>query len=161
MMASPLLDVMIRYSKLWLGPSELRAAADVIDEQFVRHGTSGRLHGIPAFVRYVEHYFDAFEAGVFATIGWMVAGDKATVHYEFSGRHRAPFLGIPPSHRDIRVPGVAIYRIAEGRVAEIWDFLDLASLLSAHLPFALEAAVNPTNTFNTCHTTAREEARES
>ncbi|SIO84435.1 ester cyclase [Nocardiopsis sp. JB363] len=122
-----LATVMTCYNGLWR-PGGTARAADVIHPDFVRHGSSGELRGVDAFVRYVEHYRAAFPDLAFAVADWLAARDRLTVRYSFTGTHRRPFMGLPASGRPVTADGVAIYRVAEGRLVEIWDYLDLYGL---------------------------------
>ncbi len=51
-------------------------------------------------------------------------GDKVVVRYRFTGTHSGPFLGVAPTGKTVSVQGIAIYRIAEGRIVEGWALSD-------------------------------------
>ncbi len=57
-------------------------------------------------------------------------GDKVVSSIHASRAHtRGPFLGIPPTGRAVTAAGVAIDRVANGKVAESWVSLDALNLL--------------------------------
>jgi len=59
------------------------------------------------------------------TINMMIAeGDRVMVHWVGQGRQKAEYMGIPPTDRLVTLSGVYIFRIAEGRIAEIWNLWD-------------------------------------
>jgi steroid delta-isomerase-like uncharacterized protein len=118
------LRVMTLYNDLWK-PTGLTRAENVIAQHFMRYGSSGQFSGIPAFKRYVAHYLDAFPDIRFAVENWLSQGEKVVIHYSFTGTHERAFMGMPATGRWIRAEGVAIYRIADGKLVELWDFLDL------------------------------------
>src|SRR5215470_1443318 len=122
--ADDVATVMARYNQLWR-PGQLGRAGEVIHEQFTRHGSSGELRGVPAFARYVGHYLAAFPDLAFAVDDWFGTRDRLMVRYSFTATHAGPFMGIPASGRSIKADGVGIYRVADHKVAEIWDYLDL------------------------------------
>ena len=135
--------VMARYNQLWK-PGNLGRAGEVIHEHFVRHGSSGTLSGVPAFVRYVTHYLDAFPDLAFAVDDWFGARDRLMVRYSFTGTQVRSFMGVAASGRRVHADGIAIYRVADHRLVEIWDYLDLFGLarqLDAPLPL-LEPALS-------------------
>ncbi len=45
------------------------------------------------------------------------------------GKHAGDFLGIPPTGTDVRMEGIAIHRIAGGKIVEHWAQIDAAGLL--------------------------------
>jgi len=70
----------------------------------------------------------------FPDIHWvldeMVAeDDKVFSRFTWSGTHRGAFLGIPATGRSIRVTGMVLDRIAEGKMAESRILMDRLSLM--------------------------------
>jgi predicted ester cyclase len=61
----------------------------------------------------------------------LVEGDRAAVRWHSSGRHERPFLGVPPTHREVRVSGATFARFAGDRVVEEFVTWDPRALLSA------------------------------
>lgn len=123
-MADQSLHVMTLYNELWK-PAGLDGAEKVISAHFTRHGSSGQFGGVPAFKRYVTHYLNAFPDLRFAVDDWLAQGEKVVVRYSFTGTHEDSFMGVSSTGRKITAEGVAIYRIADGKLVEVWDFLDL------------------------------------
>ena len=71
------------------------------------------------------------------TINFLVAeGDKVAVHSQFRGTQRGRMGSFAPSGQVLSACLISIYRIAEGRVAEVWIEWDaLNSLVKlGHLP---------------------------
>ena len=65
------------------------------------------------------------------TIDDMVAeGDKVAVKYTSLGTHKATFVGIPATGKQIVGKGVEIYRISAGKIAEIWVFPDSLGMMT-------------------------------
>jgi predicted ester cyclase len=118
------LYVMALYNKLWK-PAGLDGAGKVIGSHFTRHGSSGHFSGVPAFRRYVSHYLKAFPDLRFVVDDWLAQGEKVMIRYSFTGTHESSFMGVDGTGRKIKAEGVAIYRIVDGKLVELWDFLDL------------------------------------
>lgn len=135
-LSADIATVLARYNLLWK-PGNLDRAGEVIHEHFTRHGSSGTLQGVPAFTRYVAHYLEAFPDLSFAVDDWFGTRDRLMVRYSFTGTHAGSFMGVTATGRPVRADGVGIYRVAEHKVAEVWDYLDLYGLarqLGAPLP---------------------------
>jgi predicted ester cyclase len=60
------------------------------------------------------------------TIEDMIAeGDRVVVRWTNAGTHVGPFLGSPPTNRSFRIPGIDIYRVDGGKLAEHWHVVDV------------------------------------
>jgi steroid delta-isomerase-like uncharacterized protein len=60
------------------------------------------------------------------TIEDMIAeGDKVVVRWTNSGTNVGDFLGAPATNRSFSTPGIDIYRIEEGKLAEHWHVVDV------------------------------------
>jgi len=51
--------------------------------------------------------------------------DKVVTCWTASGSHQGEFLGIEPTGKEIQLGGIYIYRIASGKIVEVWVSLDL------------------------------------
>jgi steroid delta-isomerase-like uncharacterized protein len=51
-------------------------------------------------------------------------GDKVVARATGQGTHLGEYMGIPPTGRHIKVSWIAIYRIADGKLAEHWQQID-------------------------------------
>ena len=59
------------------------------------------------------------------SIDEMIAeGDRVMVRWTFNGIHQGEYLGIPPSQKPVRFTGIYIFRIQDGRIAEVWNLWD-------------------------------------
>jgi predicted ester cyclase len=56
-------------------------------------------------------------------------GDKVATRISGSGKHVGPFLGIPPTNKMVTMSGIAIHRVADGRLVEHWGYVDAVGLL--------------------------------
>ena len=55
-------------------------------------------------------------------------GDFVVVRFRASGTNEGSFRGSPPTGRRVSISEVAIYRIADGKIAEQWGFPDLLKM---------------------------------
>lgn len=47
-------------------------------------------------------------------------GDRVAVRYSMSGIHKGEFMGIPPTNKQMELTSLCIFRLADGKVAEMW-----------------------------------------
>jgi steroid delta-isomerase-like uncharacterized protein len=88
-------------------------ADELSADQFVR-GAEWILAGIPDFrIQLLDLVGEA---------------DRVAARYVGTGTHQASLLGETPTGRTIRVHGITIYRIEDGRIAEDWEALDYDDL---------------------------------
>jgi len=57
------------------------------------------------------------------------SGDRVCARIVFSGTHEGPLFGQPGSGKKFAVNMVNIYRLADGKVAESWQLVDLAGFM--------------------------------
>jgi hypothetical protein len=50
--------------------------------------------------------------------------DRVMVRWTFRGTHQGEYLGIPPTHKPVTFSGIYIFRIENGRIAEVWNLWD-------------------------------------
>jgi steroid delta-isomerase-like uncharacterized protein len=59
----------------------------------------------------------------------IVEDDKVVTRKTFSGTHRAEWMGVPATGRQISFGGIDIVRIADGKVVEHWGEFNMLTLL--------------------------------
>jgi steroid delta-isomerase-like uncharacterized protein len=57
------------------------------------------------------------------------AGDRVVVQWTGTGRHVGDLNGVPATGNALRVVGIAVHRVADGRIAETWEVWDALGLL--------------------------------
>ena len=63
-------------------------------------------------------------------IGHLIAeGDLVCEQFTASGVQRGAVMGVPPTGRTLTLPGIQIFRISGGKIAERWGQLDELGLL--------------------------------
>jgi len=56
-------------------------------------------------------------------------GDKVTCRFTSRGVHNGAFMGLPPTGKSIALTGIEIFRLKNGRIAEIWGEANLMGLM--------------------------------
>jgi predicted ester cyclase len=59
----------------------------------------------------------------------LAEGDKVATRFRWQGTHQGIFQGIPPGGKQVTVSGIALNRIAEGKLVEDRTELDLLGLM--------------------------------
>ncbi|WP_158057317.1 ester cyclase [Halorussus halophilus] len=82
--------------------------------------------------------FEAFVRGVHAGFpdvhfeieDILAEGDEVFVRYIGTGTHDGEFMGIDGTGRKVTVPGMALFRLDDGKIAESWSNWDAFAMLS-------------------------------
>lgn len=65
-----------------------------------------------------------------ADIHWQtVEDDKVTTFKTYHGTHRAEFLGVPATGREIHFDTIDVFRVRDGRLTDHWGIADLLGVL--------------------------------
>lgn len=105
------------------------ALSDLLADDVVHHGAPEEITDFDEFVEYLDANFDAF-SDYSGTTDDLIAGDEAvTVRYRVRGTHEGEYRGIEPTGEDVEWTGIAIYRIEDDEIAEVWLEEDRLGLL--------------------------------
>jgi steroid delta-isomerase-like uncharacterized protein len=81
-------------------------------------------------VRQVVEMLRSAVADMHQTIEDMVAeGDKVACRYSGRGTHQGELMGVAATGKGITITGIGIYRIANGKIQEEWDYSDMLGLM--------------------------------
>ena len=98
---------------------EIATAFELFDPGYCEHSTSQTM--FLEEVKNLDRMFVVAFPDIISTLEYMVAeGDKVAIRVTWRGSHKGQFMGIPPTGNRIEMTNTAIYRIAEGRLAENW-----------------------------------------
>jgi len=59
----------------------------------------------------------------------MADEDKVTARFTARGIHKGEFMGLPPTGKAITMTGIEIFRVKDGKIAELWGEVNLMGLL--------------------------------
>jgi steroid delta-isomerase-like uncharacterized protein len=105
-------------------------AAAIIHPDFVDHtNPPGMQHGLAGHLAIVRLFRAAFPDQWWQIEDLIAEGDKVVARTTMTGTQSGEFFGIPPTGRPVRVAGVHILRIADGRIAEHWGTNDDLGLM--------------------------------
>lgn len=109
-----------------------QVAPQILAPGFVRHDlaqafpeftSAGGVSDLMSLLRgaipdYMQEILDIFSVG-----------DRVAMRWVARGTHQGELLRAAATGNAIEVNGINLYRIAEGRIAEVWQLTDLAGLL--------------------------------
>ena len=82
-----------------------------------------------SLIRHIEDFEKSFPGYDLELEETVAEGDMVALRAVFSGVHRDEFLGLPATGREVNLPVMLMYRIANGKIAQFWMSADSLSLL--------------------------------
>src|SRR3954453_2299391 len=109
------------YLRLW----DVRANDGLADSLFhvrvVDHNLQpGQGPGLGGVKQVIDLYHEVFPDLTLTCDDIVPASDKVAVRWTATGTHEGDQLGVPATHRKVRLTGIDMLRIADGRIAERW-----------------------------------------
>jgi len=114
-----------------VGPSrgDLRAARELLADDFALHVPLPCSPGVQGIIEVISACRAAFEH-LDVTVEDMVSeGDRVAARFVARGIHQGDFMGQPATGRSITMTGIEIFRIENGRIAELWGEANLLGLM--------------------------------
>jgi len=102
---------------------------ELLDDEVVEHGIGEELHGIEEILDFLDAHFETFPDYGGTTEAMTAEDDLVTVRYSVSGTHTGHYRDVEPTGHTAEWSGIAMYRIEDGEIAEIWIEEDRIGLL--------------------------------
>jgi steroid delta-isomerase-like uncharacterized protein len=99
---------------------------DVV-EQVPLPGQGPGLEGLKDVIRGMRFAFPDLQ---FNTLEQVAEGDKVVSRFEWTGTHREEFFGVPATGRSVRVWGIVIDRLEQGRIKDTRILMDTLGMLT-------------------------------
>ena len=108
---------------------KLVSVQQMLRDDFVFHGPSGEFHGARAFRNAMEEELDAVSDLFLSIEDQFACGDRIAVRYSASFIPHGVFIGRFPAGKMVRVEGITLHRLIDGKVAETWHAYDRLRLV--------------------------------
>ena len=113
-----------------INQGQIESAAKFVWEDVVEQvpfpGQGPGLEGLQNVLRGLRSAFPDLYFGVEEQIA---EGDKVLTRFEWTGTHRNEFLGVPATGRPVKVWGMVIDRLEDGRIKETRIIMDIFGLM--------------------------------
>ncbi len=123
-------ELIRRAYEVCLNGRQFDRAGEFYADNYVGHlGGLYEAHGPTGYSQSAQNSLSAFP-DLQETPEEMVAeGDRVVVRHRVRGTHRGPFLGVPPTGKEVSITIIDFYRIANGKIVEEFSQIDLFELL--------------------------------
>jgi steroid delta-isomerase-like uncharacterized protein len=121
----------------------LNVAVELFAPDFLSHPASGKAVDLATYLQAVHMSHSAF-ADLQVTVEDQIAeGNKVVTRWKAPGTQTGPYMGIPPTGRELTVSAIHIHRLVYGKLVEHWEQIDT---LGALLQLGVFPTPNPPNT---------------
>ncbi len=123
--------LMRRYAEELLNRKNLDLFYEIFAPDFVQHGADpdqvSGVEDLKQFFVMMRSGFPAFQV----TIEDLFAaeGEKVVLRFTFRGTHQGEFMGVAPTGKQVTMVGIDIFRIADGKIAELWNQEDVLGMM--------------------------------
>ncbi len=111
---------------------DLAAIDEIVAPEFVAHapGEGPEARGRETFKAWLQRYRASFTDPEWTVHEIIAEGDRVVARYSGRTTYRGGLLGIPGGGQRIVETGILIFRLAEGKIAELWpEMADLQVLM--------------------------------
>jgi steroid delta-isomerase-like uncharacterized protein len=107
----------------------LTVADDIFASDFVFHTPFGDMHGPEGAKQFVSKLRTAFPDLQVTVKDQIAEGDKVATHWTARGTHQDKFQGIPATGKQMKIRGIVISQIANGKIIEQWGNPDVLGMM--------------------------------
>jgi steroid delta-isomerase-like uncharacterized protein len=104
-----------------------------VTPNFVRHDLADaflvKYTGSAEVTNFLQSLFTAFPDIQIEILDKIAAADRVVIRYELTGTQRGELFGKAASGQKVSFAGINIYRFENGKIAEVWQLWDWASVL--------------------------------
>ncbi|HNP85283.1 MAG TPA: ester cyclase [Kouleothrix sp.] len=103
-------------------------AADFVYHEPASISPGGK--GPDAMAREAANYYNAMSNAQWVVQDVLAGEDNAvTVRWTGQGTHDGNLAGIPPTGKEISVEALSLFKVADGKIVEMWDCWDALAML--------------------------------
>jgi len=119
------------FQEVW-NEGRIETVHDLLSPDAVARGQRGgeaEIRGPEEFVKFVREIRDSFPDIKVTVEDAFGAGDKVVLRWSAVMTHTGEAPGLPASGQTVRIGGISIARMVEGKIAEGWDNWDQLGML--------------------------------
>jgi steroid delta-isomerase-like uncharacterized protein len=117
-----------RLYESYLNEKRTELLPSLVTEDVAFHATTEE-RGIAAYAALTERLRIAFHQMHFTLLDLITSEDRVVVRWTMDATHGGTLAGIPATGKRVRQHGTVIYRMHDGKVAEIWAQMDRMGML--------------------------------
>ena len=117
-------DIIHRYFEEWGNHGDTKAADELIATDVTLRSPPAVLHSLEEYKKGMAAFHTAFPDLHFTVEDVIAEGDKVVVHWSLRATQQGDYLGRPATGKTVSVPGMSLFRLADGKIQEITVSMD-------------------------------------
>ncbi len=117
------------YFERFINQGDIGSADTIFTPEVLFHYPLGEVSGVDALKHYIEAVRAAFPNIHFEVEDLLGENDLVAARWLLTGDQTGEFRNRAPTGKQVSVPGNSIFRLVEGRIAEMWVAFDPALLM--------------------------------
>ncbi len=107
----------------YLNENRAELLPSLVSEDVAFHSVTEE-KGIAAYAALTDRLRIAFHGMHFTLLDLIASDDRVVVRWTMDATHAGPLAGIPATGKRVQQRGIVIYRLENGRIAEVWAQMD-------------------------------------
>ncbi len=120
--------VVRRFIEQAFNSGEVAVINELVARDYVLH-VAPEVRGREGMQHFVAMYRDAFPDYACTVEDQIAEEDKVVTRWTARGTQQGELMGIPPTGKQVTLPGVVIDRVADGQLVETWLHADVLGML--------------------------------
>ncbi len=119
-----------RYAEEVLNRRNLDLLDEIFAPDFVQYGADpDQVSGVEDLKQFFVMLRSGFPDFQVTIEDLLAEGDKVVLHFTFQGTHQGEFTSIGPTGKQVTMTGIDIFRIADGKIVELWNQEDVLGMM--------------------------------
>jgi steroid delta-isomerase-like uncharacterized protein len=90
---------------------------------------AGKDTNLEQYMQVMGTIVSAFPDAKYSSDDIIGEGDKVVSRYHFTGTHKGTYQGVPASGKKVNLEGIAIFRLSNGKLVEMWAVNDSLGMM--------------------------------
>lgn len=125
-------EVLRRMIEEGFNEGNLDLADELVAEDFVLHaaGTEEPIRGPDGMKAFMDTYKTAFPDARIEIAELAAEGETVVVRWTATGTHEGDLMGIEPTGNEVRIMGMEMHHVRDGKLAEGWEIFDGLTMMA-------------------------------
>jgi steroid delta-isomerase-like uncharacterized protein len=107
------------FEDIW-NRNDLGAISEIISPDVMGHAAGTTFQGSETLKQRVNMLRSIYSEPHFSVEDQIAEGDRVTLRWRLRGTHTGEYMGARPTGKQVTATGINIFRIADGKIQEIW-----------------------------------------
>jgi len=120
--------VVLRAIEEGMNKHNISVIAELYQNCVYRSPVRGEIRG-EALKQFIKSVLVAFPDARYVVEDQLADGDKVLTRWSCTGTHKGELMGIAPTGKPVRISGMVIDRIVDGKIVEEWEEWDALGMM--------------------------------